>query len=89
MWGIVRLKPSLSPGFTHARSDLKGLPGGLDACKTFASDIVGGAVCGSSDWDRESALNSHAPRKAEKLDGDLPLVVIHRDDGLILASLGF
>lgn len=80
---------SLSPGFTHARSDLKGLPGGFDACKTFASDIVGRAVCGRRDWDRESALDGDSPRKAKQLDRDLSLIVIHGDDRLILTCLRF
>ena len=40
------------------------------------------------DGNRQPALHRHAAREAQQLDRDLALVVVHGDDGLVVAGLG-
>ena len=63
----------------------KGVGGGIDIGLALAGDVVGRAVRRRGDRHRQAALHRDALAEAHQLDRDLALVVVHRDDGLVLA----
>ena len=48
-----------------------------------------GAMCRGGNRNRQATGNSYTTLKSHQLNGDLPLVMIHGDNGVDFASLGF
>ncbi len=54
----------------------------------FPGDVEGCAVCDAGPHDRQSQRNVDGPLKADGLQRDMPLVMVHRHDGVIGAGQG-
>ena len=55
---------------------------------TPTDDVEGGTVGWGGDRERQAAEDGHAPLEAHQLHGDLPLIVIHGHDSVVIPRLG-
>src|SRR6478752_4784594 len=73
---------------SHARRKTHGFL----ACKwvgdTLARDIVGGSMGRCADREGEAAEHSYSALETHKFHRDLPLVMIHCQDGMVLVLEG-
>src|SRR5882757_5174886 len=76
-------------GRTHAAGNQEGLHRGLDIGLVLARDVEGAAMRRRGNGDGQSALDRDSPLKSQELYCDLPLVVIHGDNAIVVTVAGF
>ena len=70
---------------SHAASQIKGVEHGLGIGEVLSHNVIGGAVCGRGNRNRQAAMHRDTFFKAHQLHGNLALVVVHGDHAVVAA----